>query len=54
VAVPVRDATGRVVAAINTSGHATRVTMATLHDEFLPRLSECALRIDQDLAGRQY
>lgn len=54
VAVPLRDATGRVVAAINTSGHATRVTLEMLHDDFLPRLQDCALRIDQDLAGRQY
>lgn len=54
VAVPVRDASGRVVAAINTSAHATRVPMEALRDGFLPRLQACAAQIDRDLAGRQY
>jgi IclR family pca regulon transcriptional regulator len=54
VAIPVRDASGRVVAAINTSAHATRVTMDTLREDFLPRLQGCAEQIDLDLAGRQY
>lgn len=54
VAIPVRDASGRVVAAINTSAHATRVTMETLRADFLPRLQACAAQIDLDLAGRQY
>jgi IclR family pca regulon transcriptional regulator len=54
VAFPVRDASGRVVAAVNTSAHATRVSMATLKNDFLPRLRQCAQQIEQDLAGRQY
>ena len=54
VAVPVRDATGRVVAAINTSAHATRVGREELIDRFLPALQACALQIDADLAGAQY
>ena len=49
VAVPVHDAGGRVIAAINTSAHATRVTLATLRDDFLPALWQCAQSIDVDL-----
>jgi IclR family pca regulon transcriptional regulator len=49
VAVPVHDAGGRVIAAINTSAHATRVTLATLRDDFLPALRQCARSIDDDL-----
>lgn len=51
VAVPIHDANGRIVAAINTSTHATRVSLDTLRDEFLPALTECAREIDRDLAG---
>lgn len=51
VASPVRDAQGRVVAAINTSAHATRVSLETLRGEFLPALQACAVEIDRDLAG---
>ncbi len=54
VAVPVHDASGRVVAAVNTSAHATRVPLETLRDDFLPPLQGCAHQIDRDLAGRQY
>ena len=54
VAVPVHDAGGRVVAAINTSAHATRVSIERVEREFLPQLQECARQIDQGLAGRQY
>lgn len=52
VAVPTHDASGRVVAAINTSAHATRVTLQTLREEFLPLLRACADKIDSDLASR--
>ncbi len=54
IAVPVHDASGRVVAAINTSAHVTRVTLEVLRSQFLPNLLECAQEIDQDLAGRQF
>ena len=54
VAVPVHDAGGRVVAAINTSAHATRVSIERVEREYLPQLQECARQIDQGLAGRQY
>lgn len=52
VAAPVHDGSGRVVAAINTSAHAARVTLDTLRTQFLPALRTCGRNIDQDLAGR--
>lgn len=54
IAVPVHDAEDRVVAAINTSAHATRVQLEELHDVFLPALQRCAEQIDLDLAGRRH
>lgn len=48
---PIRDASGKVVAAIDTSTHVARVTIERLNKEFLPALLECAERIDKDLAG---
>jgi len=52
VAAPVHDGSGRVVAAINTSVHAARVTLESLRTQFLPALRTCGQHIDQDLAGR--
>jgi len=52
VASPVRDSRGRMVAAINTSAHATRVSLETLEKEILPRLKETAHQIEIDLAGK--
>lgn len=49
VAVAVRDPRGRVVAAINASAHASRVTVAQLRQRFLPRLNETAAAIEHDL-----
>jgi IclR family pca regulon transcriptional regulator len=49
VAVPIHDAAGRVVAAVNTSAHATRVPSATLQRSFLPKLRACAGAIDAEL-----
>jgi IclR family pca regulon transcriptional regulator len=49
VAVPVHDAAGAVVAAINTSAHASRVPLRRLQKEFLPRLQQTAAAIDADL-----
>jgi len=51
VAVPVRDADGRVVAAVNATAHAARVPLPRLTEQFLPRLVETAGRIDRDLAA---
>ncbi|HKA68322.1 MAG TPA: IclR family transcriptional regulator C-terminal domain-containing protein [Actinomycetes bacterium] len=50
VAVPVRDADGRVVAAVNATAHAARVPLPRLTDDFLPKLVQTAHRIDRDLA----
>jgi IclR family transcriptional regulator, pca regulon regulatory protein len=49
IAVPVHDAAGRVVAAVNTSAHATRVPLTTLQKSFLPKLRDCAAAIDAEL-----
>jgi IclR family pca regulon transcriptional regulator len=49
VAVPVHDAAGQVVAAVNTSAHATRVPLAALQRSFLPKLRNCAAAIDAEL-----
>jgi IclR family transcriptional regulator, pca regulon regulatory protein len=49
IAVPVHDAARRVVAAVNTSAHATRVSLTTLQKSFLPKLRECAAAIDAEL-----
>ena len=42
IAVPVRDARGNVVAAMNVSTHAARVSLDEMHRRFLPTLSEGA------------
>jgi IclR family transcriptional regulator, pca regulon regulatory protein len=49
IAVPIHDAAGRVVAAVNTSAHATRVPLTTLQRSFLPKLRDCAAAIDAEL-----
>jgi IclR family pca regulon transcriptional regulator len=53
VAAPVRDASGRVVAAVNVSAHASRVSLDRLKKEFAPRLLKTASAIDADLAIRR-
>jgi IclR family pca regulon transcriptional regulator len=52
IAVPIRDSSGRVVAAINASAHAARVPMRTLEKLFLPRLLGAAGHINSELAAR--
>src|SRR4029453_11692198 len=49
IAVPVHHSSGQVVAAVNTSAHATRVPLATLQRSFLPKLRDCAAAIDAEL-----
>ncbi|MGZ4200543.1 MAG: IclR family transcriptional regulator domain-containing protein [Thermoleophilaceae bacterium] len=49
VAVPIRDASGGVVAALNTSVHASRATMQALRTEFLPPALEAAAAIEAEL-----
>ncbi len=48
-AVPIRDATNAVVAALNVSVHATRMTMQSLRREVVPKLLETAAAIELDL-----
>ncbi|MGI5229771.1 IclR family transcriptional regulator domain-containing protein [Actinoallomurus sp. CA-142502] len=54
VAVPVRDLDRRVVAAINVSMHAGRITAEQARESVLPPLRDTAARIERDLhvAGR--
>ncbi|WJD96657.1 IclR family transcriptional regulator domain-containing protein [Streptomyces antimycoticus] len=50
LAVPVRDARGRVVAALNVATHAGRGTAESARRELLPALRATAARIEADLA----
>lgn len=54
IAVPVRDRTGRTVAAVNVSMHASRRTAEQAREELLPPLLAAAASIEADLhtAGR--
>ena len=49
LAVPVRTRTGRVVAAMNTGVQASRVTIASMTERFLPVLREGAQRLGEAL-----
>jgi len=49
LAVPLHDAAGAVVAAINVSIHASRGTIATMRREILPLVRDAALAIEEDL-----
>ncbi len=51
LAVPVRDATGHVVAAVNVSMHASRRTPAEAEAELLPALRAAAAAIEADLTA---
>jgi IclR family transcriptional regulator, pca regulon regulatory protein len=51
-AVPIRDATQAVVAALNVSVHATRMTMQALRREVVPRLLRTAEAIEVDLRAQ--
>ncbi|WPB90271.1 IclR family transcriptional regulator domain-containing protein [Streptomyces malaysiensis] len=50
LAVPVRDARGRVMAALNVATHAGRGTAESVRGELLPALRTTAARIEADLA----
>lgn len=50
-AVPVRDATGKVVAALNVAVNASRRTSDEVTNEVVPLLLATAKQIEQDLAG---
>jgi IclR family transcriptional regulator, pca regulon regulatory protein len=45
IAVPIRNANGKVIAAINCSSHAGRVTQEVQRENFLPLLQKCAKKI---------
>lgn len=49
-AVPLRDGTGRVVAAMNVTVHAAETSVETLVEDHLPRLTATASAISADLA----
>jgi IclR family transcriptional regulator, pca regulon regulatory protein len=51
-AVPIRDGSKGVVAALNVSVHATRMTMQGLRREVVPRLLRTAEAIEVDLRAR--
>jgi IclR family transcriptional regulator, pca regulon regulatory protein len=52
-AVPLRDANGAVVAAMNISTHASRVNMEDLRRNLVPQLVTAARLIETDLAARE-
>jgi IclR family transcriptional regulator, pca regulon regulatory protein len=52
IAAPLRDRTGRVLAGMNVSTHAGRVTLKELRGEILPRLLDTAAQINAQLAKR--
>jgi IclR family pca regulon transcriptional regulator len=49
VAVPIHDASGTTVAALNVSVHASRATIPALRSDFLPPALEAAAAIDAEL-----
>ncbi len=52
VAVPVRDAAGAVIAAMNVSSYASRVSVEAVRKEVLPRLLAAASQIEADLRAQ--
>lgn len=53
VAAPIRDASGRVIAAMNASGHASRVTVPQMKRDFVPVLLEAVHNVSATLAMRR-
>ncbi len=51
LAVPLRGASGTVIAALNVSVHASRTTMAGLRRDFLPLALRTVAAIEEDLSG---
>jgi IclR family pca regulon transcriptional regulator len=49
IAAPIRDASGRTIAAVNVSAHASRVTAQDIERTLLPPLLQAAQRIEADL-----
>jgi IclR family pca regulon transcriptional regulator len=46
IAVPIRDGTGRIVAALNVSTQTARFSVAEMKREILPKLKEAAARVE--------
>jgi IclR family pca regulon transcriptional regulator len=53
IAVPIRDGSGAIAAAMNVSGHASRVSNARLVQKFRPQLQRAAERVEAAMALRQ-
>ena len=55
VAAPIRDRTGRTVAAVNVSAHASRTSLESMRRDLVPPLLAAAARISADLpaSGRR-
>jgi IclR family pca regulon transcriptional regulator len=51
LAVPLRNASGAVTAALNVSVHASRASMAAMRRDFLPPALQTAAAIEEDLRG---
>lgn len=51
IAVPITNANGKVIAAINCSAHAGRISKQVLREEFLPILQSTAKKISQAIAA---
>lgn len=52
VAVPIREPSGTVIAAMNVSAHSQRVTVAALLHDFLPLLRDAVALVEEDLAAQ--
>ncbi len=52
MAVPVRDSSDKVIAALNVSAHASRVSVDDMRIRMLPTLEACARQISYSLAAR--
>jgi IclR family transcriptional regulator, pca regulon regulatory protein len=51
LAAPIRDRTGKVVAAVNVSAHASRTSLEAMRRDLLPPLLKTAARIEADIPG---
>lgn len=51
LAAPVRDRTGKVVASVNVSAHASRTSLEAMRRDLLPPLLKTAARIEADIPG---
>ncbi len=49
VSVPIHGKDGKVLAAANVSGHASRISVQDLKEKLLPRLQKCVAEIEHDL-----